>query len=150
MLPVSCCVWTWSPSMAICSSSLQPRVGMHFRCVLASIFSRCSDLFAHMPMICHSLPAPLFHRAPTKRVILHRLLYRSLQTMRIPVGDLIDILKVDVPEAPDVSLAGIRSDAATLEWSRPPPSRPVQKYVIQVNGVNGMRTPSLRPCENLS
>ncbi|CAI4218641.1 unnamed protein product [Parascedosporium putredinis] len=31
------------------------------------------------------------------------LLYRSLQTMRIPVGDLIDILKVDVPEAPDVN-----------------------------------------------
>lgn len=57
--------------------------------------------------------------------------------MRIPVQDLIEILKVDVPEAPDVSLAGIRSDAATLEWSRPPSSRPVQKYVIQVNGVNG-------------
>ncbi|PKS12814.1 hypothetical protein jhhlp_001026 [Lomentospora prolificans] len=72
----------------------------------------------------------------TNRAELVRLLYRSFQTMRIPVGDLIDILKVDVPEAPDVSLAGIRSDAATLEWSRPPSSRPVQKYVIQVNGVN--------------
>lgn len=51
--------------------------------------------------------------------------------------DLIDILKVDVPDAPDVSLAGICSDSATLEWSRPSNTRPVQKYVIQVNGVNG-------------
>ncbi|SPO02249.1 uncharacterized protein DNG_04922 [Cephalotrichum gorgonifer] len=64
------------------------------------------------------------------------LIYRSLQTLRLPVHDLIDILKVDVPDAPDVSLAGIRSDSATLEWSRPSNTRPVQKYVIQVNGVN--------------
>lgn len=53
------------------------------------------------------------------------------------MNDLIDILKVDVPDAPDVSLGGICSDSATLEWSRPSNTRPVQKYVIQVNGVNG-------------
>lgn len=51
--------------------------------------------------------------------------------------DLINILGVDVPEPPDVSLAGIRADAATLSWTRPSSNRPVQKYSIQVNGVHG-------------
>ncbi|KAF7562962.1 hypothetical protein G7046_g1142 [Stylonectria norvegica] len=64
------------------------------------------------------------------------LLYRSWQTLRKPVPDLIHILGVDVPEAPDVSLAGIRADAATLSWTRPTSNRPVQKYSIQVNGVH--------------
>ncbi|KAH7156286.1 hypothetical protein EDB81DRAFT_786532 [Dactylonectria macrodidyma] len=64
------------------------------------------------------------------------LLHRSWQTLWKPVPDLIGILGVDVPESPDVSLAGIRADAATLSWSRPPNNRPVQKYSIQVNGVH--------------
>ncbi|KAK7430272.1 hypothetical protein QQZ08_003247 [Neonectria magnoliae] len=64
------------------------------------------------------------------------LLHRSWQTLWKPVPDLINILGVDVPESPDVSLAGIRADAATLTWSRPPSNRPVQKYSIQVNGVH--------------
>lgn len=51
--------------------------------------------------------------------------------------ELINILGVDVPEAPDVSLAGIRADAATLSWTQPAPNRPVQKYLIQVNGIHG-------------
>jgi hypothetical protein len=65
------------------------------------------------------------------------LLHRSWQTLWKPVPDLISILGVDVPEPPDVSLAGIRADAATLSWTRPPSNRPVQKYTIQVNGVHG-------------
>lgn len=64
------------------------------------------------------------------------LLHRSWQTLWKPVPDLINILGVDVPEPPDVSLAGIRSDAATLSWTRPASNRPVQKYTIQVNGVH--------------
>jgi hypothetical protein len=64
------------------------------------------------------------------------LLHRSWQTLWKPVPDLISILGVDVPEPPDVSLAGIRADAATLSWTRPPSNRPVQKYTIQVNGVH--------------
>ncbi|KAF4469988.1 hypothetical protein FALBO_3101 [Fusarium albosuccineum] len=64
------------------------------------------------------------------------LLHRSWQTLWKPVPDLINILGVDVPEPPDVSLAGIRSDAATLSWTRPNSNRPVQKYTIQVNGVH--------------
>ncbi|KAH7320158.1 hypothetical protein B0I35DRAFT_451052 [Stachybotrys elegans] len=64
------------------------------------------------------------------------LLHRSWQTLWKPVPDLINILGVDVPESPDVCLAGIRADAATLSWSRPASNRPVQKYSIQVNGVH--------------
>ncbi|CAM1504314.1 Fc.00g019050.m01.CDS01 [Cosmosporella sp. VM-42] len=64
------------------------------------------------------------------------LLHRSWQTLWKPVPDLINILGVDVPESPDVSLAGIRADAATLSWTRPTSNRPVQKYSIQVNGVH--------------
>lgn len=51
--------------------------------------------------------------------------------------ELIGVLGVDVPDAPDVSLAGIRADAATLNWTRPRANRPVSKFLIQVNGVNG-------------
>ncbi|RKK86649.1 hypothetical protein BFJ69_g873 [Fusarium oxysporum] len=69
------------------------------------------------------------------------LLHRSWQTLWKPVPDLINILGVDVPEPPDVSLAGIRSDAATLSWTRPTSNRPVQKYTIQVNGVHVGESP---------
>lgn len=51
--------------------------------------------------------------------------------------ELISILGVDVPDAPDVSLAGIRPDAATLHWTRPRANRPVSKFLIQVNGIFG-------------
>ncbi|KAI1743314.1 hypothetical protein F4680DRAFT_409793 [Xylaria scruposa] len=64
------------------------------------------------------------------------LAHRAVQTLRKSVNDLIGILGVEVPDAPDVSLAGIRADAATLNWTRPLPTRPVAKFTIQVNGVN--------------
>ena len=37
-----------------------------------------------------------------------------------------------MPPAPEVSLAQIQSNSVTVEWTRP--NRPVQKYIIQVNG----------------
>ncbi|KAJ3565435.1 hypothetical protein NPX13_g7506 [Xylaria arbuscula] len=64
------------------------------------------------------------------------LAHRAVQTLRKSVNDLIGVLGVEVPDAPDVSLAGIRADAATLNWTRPIPTRPVAKFTIQVNGVN--------------
>lgn len=66
-----------------------------------------------------------------------RLAHRAWQTLWKPVPELIGILGVDVPDPPDVSLAGIRADAATLNWTRPHPNRPVARFLIQVNGVNG-------------
>ncbi|KAI0169106.1 hypothetical protein GGR52DRAFT_553745 [Hypoxylon sp. FL1284] len=64
------------------------------------------------------------------------LAHRAVQTLRKSVNELIGVLGVEVPDAPDVSLAGIRADAATLNWTRPQPTRPVAKFTIQVNGVN--------------
>ncbi|CAK7198548.1 hypothetical protein SEUCBS139899_001211 [Sporothrix eucalyptigena] len=64
------------------------------------------------------------------------LLRRGLQTLWKPVPELIDILGVDVPAPPDVSLTAIGVDKATITWTRPPSNRAVDKYVIQVNGVN--------------
>ena len=51
--------------------------------------------------------------------------------------ELINILGVEVPIPPDVSLTAIGVDKATVTWTRPLPNQPVQKFVIQVNGVNG-------------
>ncbi|CAK7212001.1 hypothetical protein SBRCBS47491_001314 [Sporothrix bragantina] len=64
------------------------------------------------------------------------LLRRGLQTLWKPVPELIDILGVDVPSPPDVSLTAIGVDKATITWTRPASNRAVDKYVIQVNGVN--------------
>ncbi|KAK2594990.1 hypothetical protein QQS21_007297 [Conoideocrella luteorostrata] len=63
------------------------------------------------------------------------LLHRSIQTLWKPVSELVSILGVDIPQAPEVCLAGIRSDAATLAWARPNSHRLAPKYLIQVNGV---------------
>ncbi|KAL2270042.1 hypothetical protein VTJ83DRAFT_2226 [Remersonia thermophila] len=60
---------------------------------------------------------------------------RAWQTLWKPVPELINILGVDVPDPPDVSLAEIRADAATIHWTRAPANRSVQKFLIQVNGV---------------
>lgn len=72
--------------------------------------------------------------------MLSRLGRRAWQTLWKPVPELINILGVEVPDSPYVVLAGIRSDAATLNWTRPAANRPVQKFLIQVNGVNGTVT----------
>lgn len=64
------------------------------------------------------------------------LVNRALQTLWRPVPELIDILGVDVPTAPDVSLTAIGADKATITWSKPTSKSAVDKYVIQVNGVN--------------
>lgn len=67
----------------------------------------------------------------------YRLAHRAVQTLWKPVPELIGILGVDVPDPPDVMLAGIGVDKATVNWARPHPNKPVQKFLIQVNGVVG-------------
>ncbi|KAI9820129.1 MAG: hypothetical protein M1832_003836 [Thelocarpon impressellum] len=64
------------------------------------------------------------------------LLHRVWQTFSKPLPELISILGLEVPVAPEVSLAGIKSDAITLHWTRPPGQGQSVKYYIQVNGVN--------------
>ncbi|KAK2627509.1 hypothetical protein QTJ16_003475 [Diplocarpon rosae] len=66
------------------------------------------------------------------------LLYRAYKTLRTPVSHLIETLGVEVPDAPEVTLAGLKSNACTIQWSRPGSGshKAVAKYFIQVNGVN--------------
>lgn len=51
--------------------------------------------------------------------------------------ELISILGVEVPDAPDVSISGIKPKSLDLHWGKPSDKKPVLKYLIQVNGVNG-------------
>ncbi|OAA61568.1 Fibronectin type III domain protein [Cordyceps fumosorosea ARSEF 2679] len=69
------------------------------------------------------------------------LVRRTCQTLLKPVSELVMILGVDIPEPPNVCLAGIRSDAVTITWDRPPTNKPVHKYNIQVNGVHVGESP---------
>ena len=79
----------------------------------------------------------LYDPAVSSPRVFYRLVRRAWQTLWKPVPELINILGVDVPDPPDVSLAEIRADAATVNWTRAPANRPVQKFLIQVNGVVG-------------
>ncbi|OAA46894.1 Fibronectin type III domain protein [Metarhizium rileyi] len=65
------------------------------------------------------------------------LVHRAFQTLWKPIPELVNILGLDIPPPPDVCLAGIRSDSAYLTWdARTTSQRPVQKLLIQVNGVD--------------
>lgn len=77
---------------------------------------------------------------PSLTILSYRLLRRASQTLWKPVPELINILGVDVPDAPDVVLSGIGLDKATVSWARPHPSKPVHKFLIQVNGVVGKQS----------
>ncbi|KZF22027.1 hypothetical protein L228DRAFT_247638 [Xylona heveae TC161] len=63
------------------------------------------------------------------------LLYRAWLVFQKPLPELIEVLGLDVPAAPDVSLAGIKSDSITLYWKLPENPNTVVKHLIQVNGV---------------
>ncbi|KJZ71540.1 hypothetical protein HIM_09078 [Hirsutella minnesotensis 3608] len=88
---------------------------------------------------CHAVinatPSQQFRMVLTLGAVVW-LLHRSWQTLWKPVPELVSILGVDIPQAPDVCLAGIGADSATLSWTKPASNRPVQKYLIQVNGVH--------------
>ncbi|EPE29755.1 Fibronectin type III [Glarea lozoyensis ATCC 20868] len=64
------------------------------------------------------------------------LLHRAWLTLWKPVPELISILGVEVPDTPEVSLAGITKGSITVHLERPNANKPVLKYLIQVNGVN--------------
>jgi hypothetical protein len=66
-----------------------------------------------------------------------RLLHRTWQTLWRPVPELVNVLGVEVPDPPEVSLAGLKPNAATVSWTPPPSNRPVQRFIINVNGVDG-------------
>ncbi|KAL9596675.1 MAG: hypothetical protein Q9219_005634 [cf. Caloplaca sp. 3 TL-2023] len=63
------------------------------------------------------------------------ILYRILQIWQKPVDELVDLLGLDIPAVPDVSLAGITSDSVLLYWKPADNPSATLKNTIQVNGI---------------
>ncbi|OJD35365.1 fibronectin type iii domain protein [Diplodia corticola] len=63
------------------------------------------------------------------------LVYRAWLVMVIKEDDLIKLLGLDVPAAPQVSLAGIKADGAVFHWEPAEPRSSIQAYQIKINGV---------------
>ncbi|KAA6415465.1 MAG: hypothetical protein FRX48_00180 [Lasallia pustulata] len=64
------------------------------------------------------------------------LLHRLWQVYQKPVRELVDVLGLDIPPVPDVSLAGISADSVLLYWKPPENPHVSLKHIIQVNGIN--------------
>ncbi|KHN96757.1 Fibronectin type III domain protein [Metarhizium album ARSEF 1941] len=91
--------------------------------------------FAHDAVI-NASPVARFKMGLTLGAVIW-LVHRAIQTIWKPIPELVNILGLDIPPPPDVCLAGIRSDSAYLTWdARTASQRPVQKLLIQVNGVD--------------
>ena len=70
-----------------------------------------------------------------------RILYRLWQINQKPVEELQELLGLDIPPIPEVSLAGITSDSVLLYWKPPDNQAASLKHTIEVNGIKG----ALRP-----
>jgi hypothetical protein len=53
-----------------------------------------------------------------------------------PLDKLVQVLGLEVPVAPLVSLAGIKADGVLLHWKPPDQRASVLKYVIRINGID--------------
>ena len=65
------------------------------------------------------------------------ILYRIWQIYQKPVDELVDLLGLDIPPVPDVSLGGISSDSVLLYWKPVDNQSTSLKHAIQVNGIKG-------------
>lgn len=68
---------------------------------------------------------------------LRRLFARAYQVLAKPVDELVNLLGLEVPVAPIVSLAGIKADGCILHWKAPDPRGSVTGYKVQLNGIIG-------------
>ncbi|KAF1851569.1 uncharacterized protein K460DRAFT_269167 [Cucurbitaria berberidis CBS 394.84] len=62
--------------------------------------------------------------------------FRAYQVLSQPVEKLVQVLGLEVPVAPLVSLAGIKADGVLLHWKPPDQRASVLKYVIRINGID--------------
>ncbi|KAL1612634.1 hypothetical protein SLS60_000863 [Paraconiothyrium brasiliense] len=62
--------------------------------------------------------------------------FRAYRVLSKPVEELINLLGLEVPVAPLVSLAGIKADGVLLHWKPPDQRSSVVKYVIRINGID--------------
>ena len=65
-------------------------------------------------------------------------MYRIYEIYKKPLAELVDVLGIDIPPVPDVSLAGVTSNSALLYWKPPENYNVPLKHFIQVNGINGI------------
>ncbi|KAL8731926.1 MAG: hypothetical protein Q9166_003058 [cf. Caloplaca sp. 2 TL-2023] len=65
------------------------------------------------------------------------ILYRIWQIYQKPVDELVELLGLDIPPVPDVSLGGISSDSVLLYWKPVENHSTSLKNTIQVNGIKG-------------
>lgn len=65
------------------------------------------------------------------------ILYRIWQIYQKPVDELVELLGLDIPPVPDVSLGGISSDSVLLYWKPVESQSTSLKNAIQVNGIKG-------------
>ncbi|CAO1605625.1 hypothetical protein XANCAGTX0491_009134 [Xanthoria calcicola] len=63
------------------------------------------------------------------------ILYRIWQIYQKPVDELVELLGLDIPPVPDVSLGGISSDSVLLYWKPVDNQSASLKHAIQVNGI---------------
>lgn len=54
--------------------------------------------------------------------------------------ELQELLGLDIPPIPEVSLAGITSDSVLLYWKPPDNQAASLKHTIEVNGIKGTRS----------
>lgn len=66
-----------------------------------------------------------------------RILYRIWQIYQRSNEELINLLGLDIPPVPEVSLAGIAAESVLLYWKPPENQSATLKYAIQVNGIKG-------------
>lgn len=81
--------------------------------------------------------------APCLTLSMCRVAFRAYRVLSKPVEELVNLLGLEVPVAPLVSLAGIKADGALLHWKPPDHRSSVVKYVIRINGIDsGLLFPS--------
>ncbi|KAF2638239.1 hypothetical protein P280DRAFT_431400 [Massarina eburnea CBS 473.64] len=62
--------------------------------------------------------------------------FRAYRVLSKPIEELVNLLGLEVPVAPQVSLAGIKADGVLLHWKPPDQRASVVKYVIRINGID--------------
>lgn len=64
------------------------------------------------------------------------IIYRVYLVFKKPIEELEEVLGIDIPPIPDVTLSTITSNSVKLYWKPPETNHPPLKHYIQVNGIN--------------
>lgn len=73
----------------------------------------------------------------TSIIALLWLLHRATRLLKIPAPVLINILGIDIPDAPKVTIDNVTSTSVSLHWNPPERVSSIVKYILQVDGRKG-------------